>query len=68
MMTSFEKIVSHYVRFSDGLPCKLKTAVSPDESLVELEIFGPERDADEKAHKNPEPESGEAIPHLYLMK
>ena len=54
MMTSLEKIVSHYIRFCDGLPCKLKTGVSPDEILMDLEIFsGVEKEVEDKP-KEPE--------------
>jgi len=51
LMISLERIVSHYIRFADGLPCRLKTAVSPQEVLVDLELLSgvePEAELEER--------------------
>lgn len=38
LMPSLEHIVYHYIRFGDGLPCRLKTAISVDQTLIDMEI------------------------------
>ena len=60
-MPSLEHLVGHYIRFGDGLPCRLKTAISTDQQLTGLEIFPSVEQEQESARRSHE------VPGLWCI-